>query len=118
MNFLKSCFQWESKLRSISAMIIFCLVTFYFQPFMLPLFLLCIFFKNFLRIYFTEQPSKETELNQMDQNFYEQDVVDDDDDEKSSKKTFKEKIQILQETSAQIQNVLGDLASYGERIYK
>ena len=115
INFVKSCFQWESKLRSSTAMIVFCLITYFFQPFMLPLFGLAIFFKNYLKLCFSEQQSKDSDLNQMDQNLY--DDNDEDEDDKS-KKTFKEKIQILQETSAQIQNVLGSLASYGERIYK
>lgn len=148
MNYVRSCFQWDSKLRSISAIIVFTLSTYFFQPYMVPLFILGLFLKNYLRLYFSEQP-RETELagGSVDQNLYEEN--EDDEDDKVSpgvfvsfyplanqstqanleslqipscpqpgKKTFKEKIQILQETSAQIQNVLGELASYAERVYK
>jgi hypothetical protein len=43
---------------------------------------------------------------------------DDEDDEKGEKKTFKEKFLMLQDVSLQIQTILGQIASYGERVFK
>lgn len=54
-NYVNSCFQWTSKLRSISAIIVFTLSTYFFQPYMVPLFILGLFLKNYLKLYFTEQ---------------------------------------------------------------
>jgi hypothetical protein len=39
-------------------------------------------------------------------------------DDLSEKKTLKEKLQTVQEITALVQNVLGDIASLGERVKK
>lgn len=79
MNYLRSCFQWDSKLRSISALIIFTLSTYFFQPYMVPLFILGLFLKNYLRLYFSEQPNEVAGGSTVDQNLYEDNEDDEDD---------------------------------------
>ena len=74
INYLKSCFNWESKLRSISAMAIFGLSTYFFQPYMLPLFVLAIFFKNYLN-----QSKEFDNEDNVDQNLLDENEDDEDD---------------------------------------
>lgn len=49
-KFVNSCFQWESVPRSIMALCLFLIVTYYFELYMVPLTLLLIFIKNFVWI--------------------------------------------------------------------
>jgi len=44
----RSCWEWDSTLRSSIAFIVFLLVTWYFEPFVLPLMLLLYFLHNFI----------------------------------------------------------------------
>lgn len=46
VKFVNSSFQWESIPRSMSALILFLVVTYYFEAYMLPLVLLVIFIKH------------------------------------------------------------------------
>lgn len=77
LNYVNSCFQWTSKLRSISALIVFTLSTYFFQPYMLPLFLLGLFLKNYLKLYFSEQSADPVAGAQVD--LYEENEDDEDD---------------------------------------
>ena len=53
----RSCWEWDSTLRSIIAFVVFLLVTWYFEPFVLPLMLLFYFLHSFLvRLSFDNQP--------------------------------------------------------------
>lgn len=47
LKYIKSCFQWENKIRSLSAFALFLLVTLCFEVWMLPMFLLGIFCFNY-----------------------------------------------------------------------
>lgn len=40
LKYVKSCFEWHHKLRSLNAFVLFLIVTYYFELWMLPLFLL------------------------------------------------------------------------------
>lgn len=46
LKYVKSCYQWEHKLRSLNAFITFLVITYYFELWMLPFTLLCIFCFN------------------------------------------------------------------------
>lgn len=50
LKYIKSCWQWENKLRSINAFGLFLLVTYYFELWMAPLFLLSLLGFNWLLI--------------------------------------------------------------------
>lgn len=66
-------------MRSITAIIIFCLLTYFFQPYMIPLFVLAIFLRNYLKIYLSDQSKDNIDLNQVDQNLYDDNEDDEDD---------------------------------------
>lgn len=46
MDFSRSLWEWESKTRSIVALILFVLGCYYFEPFMIPVTALLIMFKH------------------------------------------------------------------------
>jgi hypothetical protein len=48
VKFVNSCFQWESIPRSLSALMLFLIITYYFEVYMLPLVLLLVFGKHCL----------------------------------------------------------------------
>lgn len=48
VKFVNSCFQWDSIPRSMSAFVLFLVVTYYFEAYMLPLVLLLVFAKHCL----------------------------------------------------------------------
>ncbi|RXG72108.1 Multiple C2 and transmembrane domain-containing protein 2 [Armadillidium vulgare] len=48
--YVKSCFEWESPFRSIVAFVLFVIITYYFEAYMLPAFLLLLFVKNYIVI--------------------------------------------------------------------
>ncbi|XP_054159573.1 multiple C2 and transmembrane domain-containing protein-like [Oppia nitens] len=116
IKFMNSCFQWESVSRSILSLILFLLFTYFFELYMAPVLLLLIFSKTYIWIkvenYFN--PSlKEEEIDDEDEASF-----DDEDDETKNeeKKSLKEKLQTVQEITAMIQNIMGEIASCGERI--
>lgn len=79
LAYVNSCFCWDSKLRSISALIVFSLSTYFFQPYMVPLFILGLFVKNYLKLYFSEQSPEMAGGAAMEQNLYDENEDDEDD---------------------------------------
>ena len=49
-NYVESCFEWESPMRSIIAFVAYVVTCYYCQPFWFPIFLLLIFARNYLVI--------------------------------------------------------------------
>lgn len=114
-KFLNNCFLWESVPRSLLAFFSFMVITYTAELYMLPLVLLLVFFKNLLVLTVAGIQGAGRE----EEDFNEEDE-DDDDEEKDSKteekKSLKERLQAVQEATATVQNVLGEVASLGERI--
>lgn len=107
-QFITSCFTWESVRRSITAFLFFLLAVWYFEFYMLPLFLVLLISWNYLQIA-TERVTRDPENMEI--------CDDDDDDEKDSeKKGLMEKIHMVQEIVVTVQNLLEEIASLGERI--
>ncbi|XP_036357615.1 multiple C2 and transmembrane domain-containing protein 1 isoform X3 [Octopus sinensis] len=112
-KFIQSCFDYESKPRSITAFIVYVMVVWNFELYMLPVTLLIIFIKNLIIAMvmdnFVKEPSSE-------------DYVDDDeeeeeeDKEKEEKKSLKEKLQAIQEVCLQVQQTMDMIACLGERV--
>lgn len=50
LKYVKSCFSWESKIRSLNAFTIFLVITYYFELWMVPFALLVVFSFNYLII--------------------------------------------------------------------
>ncbi|KAM5171326.1 multiple C2 and transmembrane domain-containing protein 2 [Mantella aurantiaca] len=110
MRFIKSCFQWESTKRSVIAFLIFVLTLWNLELYMIPLFLLLLFAYNFTMIT-TGKVSAQDNLDGMDIG------EDDEDDEKESeRKSIRDRIQMVQDIVITVQNILEEIACFGERI--
>ncbi|XP_076373658.1 multiple C2 and transmembrane domain-containing protein 1-like [Tachypleus tridentatus] len=114
-KFLNSCFQWESAPRSIAAFIAFLIITYTVELYMVPIVLLLVFLKNYIIITVTGLSF----LNRDEEEDFEDDEEEEEDDSKDTKgeekKSLKEKLQAVQEVTAMVQNILGEIASMGER---
>ncbi|XP_043840895.1 multiple C2 and transmembrane domain-containing protein 2 [Dromiciops gliroides] len=111
VQFLKSCFQWESTLRSIIAFVVFLVTVWNFDLYMIPLGLLLLFVYNFIR------PMK-GKVSSVQESQESTDIDDDydEDDKESEKKGIIERIYMVQDIITTVQNVLEEIASFGERI--
>lgn len=116
-KFLQSCFEWESKARSITAFTVFLIITWFFEPYMLPVTLLLLFLKNYLI-----KSAKEAFSVESKEEVVSIDEEDDDEDDdaakqkKDEKKSVREKFQAAQEVCLQVQQGMDMVASLGERI--
>uniref|UniRef100_A0A8C1WNR5 Multiple C2 domains, transmembrane 1a n=1 Tax=Cyprinus carpio TaxID=7962 RepID=A0A8C1WNR5_CYPCA len=97
--YINSCFEWESPQRSICAFLLFVVVVWNFELYMLPLLLLMLLAWN----YFLIASGKDTRQG---------DVVSSD----SERKGFMNKLYAIQDVCISVQNALDEVASYGERI--
>uniref|UniRef100_A0A8C2DL93 Multiple C2 domains, transmembrane 2b n=1 Tax=Cyprinus carpio TaxID=7962 RepID=A0A8C2DL93_CYPCA len=93
-QFIKSCFQWESVQRSIVAFLVFVLTVWYWDFYMLPMFMVLLIVWNYLQIA-SERVTRDLE---------------------SERKGLMEKIHMVQEIVITVQNLLEAIASFGERI--
>ncbi|KAJ8339542.1 hypothetical protein SKAU_G00363280 [Synaphobranchus kaupii] len=111
--YMNSCLEWESPQRSICAFLLFLLVVWNFELYMIPLSLLLLLAWN----YFLIASGKDT--GQGDVQALEdmlQDEDEDDDDKDSDRKGFMNKLYAIQDVCISVQNALDEVASYGERI--
>ncbi|XP_056622605.1 multiple C2 and transmembrane domain-containing protein 2 isoform X1 [Triplophysa dalaica] len=110
LQYIKSCFQWENKQRSIIAFLIFVVSVWLWELFMLPLFLLLLIGWNYFHIT-PGMASYSQDLENMSV------VEDEDEDEKESEKRgLMEKIHMVQEIVLTVQNTLDEVACFGERV--
>ncbi|XP_012140134.1 multiple C2 domain and transmembrane region protein isoform X6 [Megachile rotundata] len=135
--FTLSCWEWESKMRSIIALVIFILGCYYFEPYMFPGAALLILLKYYLLYgdgsglnqWISGQVSviTGTPLSHHTSSHYYDEIDDgattpgdDDDDEddkdKEEKKSLKERLQTIQEVTQMVQNSMGYIASLCERV--
>ncbi|XP_071166891.1 multiple C2 and transmembrane domain-containing protein 1-like isoform X6 [Mytilus edulis] len=113
-KFLNSCFEWESKPRTITAFIVYLVAVWFFEPYMLPITLLLVFLKNLafssMQTAFSTEPANDLYVDEDD---------DDDDDEtkleKDEKKSVHEIYKAAQEVCLQVQQGMDMVASLGER---
>lgn len=141
-KYIQSCWEWESKPRSVIALIIFVLGCYYFEPYMIPALALLILLKYYLLnnddgngfnqwIYGQVAAVTGAPLTHQATSHYQDpsDVTsddgpatpgDDDDDEddkdKEEKKSLKERLQAIQEVTQTVQNSIGYIASLCERV--
>ncbi|XP_050969789.1 multiple C2 and transmembrane domain-containing protein 2 isoform X2 [Labeo rohita] len=107
-QFIKSCFQWESMQRSIIAFLVFVLTVWYWDFYMLPMFLVLLIIWNYLQIA-SERVTRDLDTMEL----YEE---EDEDEKESEKKGLMEKIHMVQEIVITVQNLLEEIACFGERI--
>uniref|UniRef100_A0A3Q2WMW1 Multiple C2 domains, transmembrane 1a n=1 Tax=Haplochromis burtoni TaxID=8153 RepID=A0A3Q2WMW1_HAPBU len=98
--YINSCFEWDSPQRSICAFVLFVVVVWNFELYMIPLALLLPLAWTYMLI----ASGKDTR----------QDVVSNPID--SERKGFMNKLYAIQDVCISVQNALDEVASYGERI--
>ncbi|XP_060832810.1 multiple C2 and transmembrane domain-containing protein isoform X2 [Bombus pascuorum] len=121
-KYVQSCWEWENKMRSIIALVIFILGCYYFEPYMFPGIALLILLKYYLVAVITGTPLS----HQSSSHFHDEgdegpttpgdDDDDDDDKDKEEKKSLKERLQAIQEVTQTVQNSIGYIASLCERV--
>lgn len=123
-KFLESCLEWENPIQSLVVFFSIVVITYYFQPYMFPIFLLLIFLKNYVILSYLDSQSNAGSKgsshhhHQLEEHLdsYEDEDLDDKDEEKEEKKTLKAKLQAIQEVTAMVQNAIGYVASLGEEV--
>ncbi|XP_075832534.1 multiple C2 and transmembrane domain-containing protein 1 isoform X2 [Microtus pennsylvanicus] len=112
--YVNSCFDWDSPPRSLAAFVLFLFVVWNFELYMIPLLLLSLLTWNyFLIISGKDNRQRDTVVEDM---LEDEEEEDDKDDKDGEKKGFINKIYAIQEVCVSVQNILDDVASFGERI--
>ncbi|MFT7806715.1 multiple C2 and transmembrane domain-containing protein 2-like [Arapaima gigas] len=110
LQYIKSCYQWENKQRSIIAFVIFVITVWIWEVYMFPLFFLLLIIWN----YFQVTTGKVSDSNELDNIEIGDDEVED--EKEYEKKGLIEKIHMVQEILLTVQNILEEIACLGERI--
>ncbi|XP_051849721.1 multiple C2 and transmembrane domain-containing protein 1 isoform X3 [Antechinus flavipes] len=112
--YINSCFDWDSPPRSLAAFVLFLFVVWNFELYMIPLFLLLLLTWNYFLIKSgKDNRQRDTVVEDM---LEDEEEEDDKDDKDSEKKGFINKIYAIQEVCVSVQNILDEVASFGERI--
>ncbi|NXA49535.1 MCTP1 protein, partial [Nothocercus julius] len=112
--YVNSCFDWDSPPRSLAAFLLFLFVVWNFELYMIPLvFLLLLAWNYFLIVSGKDNRQHDTVVEDM---LEDEEEEDDRDDKDSEKKGFMNKLYAIQEVCVSVQNVLDEVASFGERI--
>uniref|UniRef100_A0A669R1E0 Multiple C2 and transmembrane domain-containing protein 1 n=1 Tax=Phasianus colchicus TaxID=9054 RepID=A0A669R1E0_PHACC len=112
--YINSCFDWDSPPRSLAAFLLFLFVVWNFELYMIPLALLLLLAWNyFLIISGKDNRQHDTVVEDM---LEDEEEEDDRDDKDSEKKGFMDKLYAIQEVCVSVQNILDEVASFGERI--
>ncbi|XP_048706900.2 multiple C2 and transmembrane domain-containing protein 1 isoform X2 [Caretta caretta] len=112
--YVNSCFDWDSPQRSLAAFVLFLFVVWNFELYMIPLALLLLLAWNyFLVLSGKDNTQHDTVVEDM---LEDEEEEDDRDDKDSEKKGFMNKLYAIQEVCVSVQNVLDEVASFGERI--
>ncbi|XP_075885870.1 multiple C2 and transmembrane domain-containing protein 1 isoform X7 [Nelusetta ayraudi] len=110
-TYINSCFEWESKKRSLVSFLLFVVVVWNFELYMLPLALLLLLVWNFMF-----SSGRETNETSMEAMFEWEDDDEDKEDKDSEPRGFMDKLYAIQDVFISVQSALDDVASYGERI--
>ncbi|XP_065601547.1 multiple C2 and transmembrane domain-containing protein 1 [Cyrtonyx montezumae] len=131
--YINSCFDWDSPPRSLAAFLLFLFVVWNFELYMIPLALLLLLAWNyFLIISGKDNRQHDTVVEDMLEDEEEEDDRDDKSLPRSDKitwlwystsgilqereKGFMDKLYAIQEVCVSVQNILDEVASFGERI--
>ncbi|XP_055335584.1 multiple C2 and transmembrane domain-containing protein 1-like isoform X2 [Paramacrobiotus metropolitanus] len=129
-HFLQSCFNWESRARSMTVFISYLLIVYFFQMWMIPAGLLGIFLmyyikQHFLASTYTRDPRDEELADYLDQKL---DSDDEDEDNvrssyfsgsggnKTANVTLMTRMRVAQEQLKVVQNLMGFVGDLAERI--
>ncbi|NXP37775.1 MCTP1 protein, partial [Leiothrix lutea] len=112
--YISSCFDWDSPPRSLAAFLLFLIVVWNFELYMIPLALLLLLAWNyFLIVSGKDNRQHNTVVEDM---LEDEEEEDDRDDKDSEKKGFMNRLYAIQEVCVTVQNILDEIASFGERI--
>ncbi|NXC90331.1 MCTP1 protein, partial [Cercotrichas coryphoeus] len=112
--YVSSCFDWDSPPRSLAAFSLFLFVVWNFELYMIPLALLLLLAWNyFLIISGKDNRQHDTVVEDM---LEDEEEEDDRDDKDGEKKGFMNRLYAIQEVCVTVQNILDEIASFGERI--
>ncbi|XP_030749766.1 multiple C2 and transmembrane domain-containing protein isoform X2 [Sitophilus oryzae] len=111
-KFFQDSFEWESKFQSFAALIVWLLLCYYFQIWMVPVGALLLFGKQYI-VRTLAGPSSVPWDEIADSDI---DEEDEDDKEKEEKKSLKERLQTIQEVTQGVQNAIGRIASLLESV--
>ncbi|CRL08658.1 CLUMA_CG021376, isoform A [Clunio marinus] len=111
-QFIQSCFEWESPVRSFFALIVWVCGCIWGDISTIPAVALLYLLKNWFVKWITGA-SVQTIHDDLEMG---SDDEDDDDKKDEEKKTIKERLQAIQEVSQTVQNTIGFLASLGESV--
>ncbi|NXF49749.1 MCTP1 protein, partial [Oceanites oceanicus] len=112
--YIGSCFDWDSPPRSLAAFLVFLFVVWNFELYMIPLALLLLLVWNyFLIISGKDNRQHDTVVEDM---LKDEEEEDDRDDKDSEKRGFMNRLYAIQEVCVSVQNILDEVASFGERI--
>ncbi|KFQ39301.1 Multiple C2 and transmembrane domain-containing protein 2, partial [Mesitornis unicolor] len=114
IQFLRSCFLWESTVKSVIAFVVFVVTVWSVELYMVPLALLVLFAYNFSLI--TTGKVNNTQDAQASRELMGLDEDEDEDDKESEKKGLIDRIHMVQEIIIAVQSILEEIASFGERI--
>ncbi|KAM4052096.1 multiple C2 and transmembrane domain-containing protein 1 isoform 7-T7 [Anomaloglossus baeobatrachus] len=112
--YINSCFDWDSPQRSLAAFLVFLLVVWNFEIYMIPLAVLLLLAWNYFLI--ISGKDNRTQDMVMEDMLEDEEEEDDKDDKDCEKKGFMNKLYAIQEVCVSVQNVLDEVASIGERI--
>ncbi|XP_043533487.1 multiple C2 and transmembrane domain-containing protein 2-like isoform X2 [Chiloscyllium plagiosum] len=112
LQFIQSCFEWHSPQRSLIAFLLYLVIVWTFEIYMIPLAFLLLFAWNYI------QKARGKVVSQHYMEDYDVDIDDDDeeDEKDSEKKGLIGKIHMVQDIVITVQSVLDTAASFGERI--
>uniref|UniRef100_A0A672HNS7 Multiple C2 domains, transmembrane 2b n=1 Tax=Salarias fasciatus TaxID=181472 RepID=A0A672HNS7_SALFA len=108
LQYVKSCFQWESVQRSLLAFLVFLVTVWHFEFYMLPFSLALLLSWNYLQISSGRVSPDVDSMDLADE--------DEDDEKESERRGLIEKIHMIQDTILTLQNLLDEIACFGERI--
>uniref|UniRef100_A0A8C1BG95 Multiple C2 domains, transmembrane 1b n=1 Tax=Cyprinus carpio carpio TaxID=630221 RepID=A0A8C1BG95_CYPCA len=114
-SYINSCFQWESPRRSLCAFLIFVVVVWNFEIYMVPLSLLLLLTWNYFLLASGKEP-REGSVVTMEDLLEDVDDEYDKDDKDSEKKGFLDKFYAVQDVIITVQNALDEVACFGERV--
>ncbi|XP_038559566.1 multiple C2 and transmembrane domain-containing protein 1 isoform X4 [Micropterus salmoides] len=112
--YINSCFEWDSPQRSICAFVLFVIVVWNFELYMIPLALLLPLAWNYILI--TSGKDTRQDVQVVEDLLEDEDEDFDKDDKDSERKGFMNKLYAIQDVCISVQNALDEVASYGERI--
>uniref|UniRef100_A0AAQ5YRU8 C2 domain-containing protein n=1 Tax=Amphiprion ocellaris TaxID=80972 RepID=A0AAQ5YRU8_AMPOC len=106
LQYIKSCFQWESIQRSLLAFLIFVVTVWYWEFYMLPFFLVLLISWNYLQI----------RSGHVSQDVVSPEQLHQPPSPESERRGLIEKFHRVQENLITLQNLLDEIACLGERI--